>query len=79
MTLRIRRVDMVVGGYTLDLYCDCKVCIKQTLSTEYRSEQEGFRTFAGQTNGECIRAAKKAGWLFYSNRSKCFAPGHEVG
>lgn len=69
---------MVIGGYTLDLYCDCKACAAITLLTEYRSEETGFRQFSGQTNGECIRTAKQSGWKFYSNRTKCFAPGHEV-
>lgn len=70
---------MVIGGYTLDLYCDCKACAAITSLTEYRSEATGFRQFAGQTNAECMRNAMKRGWKFYNNRTKCFAPGHEPG
>jgi len=42
---------MVIGGYTLDLYCDCKACAAITLLTEYRREETGFRQFSWQTNG----------------------------
>lgn len=68
---------MVIGGYTLDLYCDCHDCSKITLHIEYRHGGNGLRTFAGQTNRECMHLAKKSGWIFSNRNTKCFAPGHK--
>lgn len=72
-------MKMVIGGYTLDLYCDCNECGKVTLHIEYRHQGNGFRSFVGQTNAECMRQAMSAGWFFFNNKTKCFAPGHKVG
>ena len=42
---------MIVGCYTLDLYCSKKGCTKPMP-----------HQFTEQTEGECIREARKKGW-----------------
>lgn len=67
---------MVIGGYTLNLYCDCQNCEVIKLPVEYRTEETGFKSIAGNNLTECVRAAKKRGWKFNANKTHCLAPGH---
>ena len=46
---------MVVSGYTMDLYCDCKQCKKLTGPfTETK-----VTTFGGENYRDCLKQAKK--------------------
>ena len=45
---------MIVGGYSLDLYCDEVGCKDH--------ERNWPVNFYGQTYSECARLARKAGW-----------------
>ncbi|MEH0968321.1 hypothetical protein V7J91_21195 [Klebsiella pneumoniae] len=67
---------MVVGGYTLDLTCDCLECQAYNGDPDYRTEEKGFKRLAGNNFTECYRAAKKRGWKFYPDNTLCLAPGH---
>lgn len=53
---------MIVGGYTLDLYCDHKDHKPGTISSS--GEQ-----FFGETFSQCKRLASRAGWKFSRNKS----------
>ncbi len=57
---------MIVGCYTLELYCDAPDC-------PWRPHQ-----FTGRTEAECIRAAKSVGWRLDKKKgiAKCKAHRH---
>lgn len=67
---------MVIGGYTLDLNCDCIVCQSYVGDPDYRTEERGFKRLIGNNFTECFRSAKKRGWKFNANKTHCLAPGH---
>lgn len=51
---------MIVGCYTLDLYCD----------VTYRKHPWDYRfphQFTGETFGECKKQAQRYGWIFHRN------------
>lgn len=53
---------MIVGCYTLDLYCDEDGCPNDC--ARYTSDGRGAPPgqFTGETGGECRSQAKRAGW-----------------
>lgn len=53
---------MIVGCYTMDLYCDEQGCKNAT--ARHTSDGRGAPPgqFYGETAGECRRAARRAGW-----------------
>lgn len=53
---------MIVGGYSLDLYCD-NVDTNRCVKT--RAVQNEF---FGQSRREVMAAARKVGWSFVDNR-----------
>ena len=55
---------MIVGGYTLDLYCDDR----RTCTGE------GTEQFGGETASECRRLARRDGWTFYDHMRKVRCP-----
>lgn len=69
---------MIVSGYSMDLYCDCSMCAECTLSVWLRTERTGFAIYKGNNFREAVSAAKRRGWTFKQNNTRCFAPGHEV-
>lgn len=56
---------MIVGCYTLDLYCD----------REEGEPQHGFREFphqfTGHTEGDCMQDARARGWRFRDGAAYC--------
>ena len=66
---------MIVGCYSMDLYCDCKLCLDARANDPYlwRPAQ-----FCGYSQADTVRQARKAGWKFSSDWMYCFAPGHRV-
>ena len=74
---------MIVGSYSLHLYCDntkwhgdCLhlhvVTENQKLTNEgYRG---GFAEYIGQTYGECVRYARKDGWVVAHDQSTAYCP-----
>jgi hypothetical protein len=68
---------MIVGGYTLDLYCDKKENHTILESSGYYLRQEIGdyiyigNQFVGETYGECVKEARGAGWLVNRSKNKC--------
>lgn len=66
----------VIGCYTLDLYCDTgdgdgygDTCpYKPRDGTSIQGE------YTGQTEGQCIRDARRDGWRFNRDKTKAFCP-----
>lgn len=58
---------MIIGGYQLDLYCDCDFCLNWKGSPA--TEQYG-----GRNETEAYRTAKKAGWEINKSKGRCIAP-----
>lgn len=58
---------MIVGGYTLHLYCDLAGCPVFDLpgSPEERDPAE----FYAQTYWKCKKLAREAGWYFFNSKS----------
>jgi hypothetical protein len=53
---------MIVSGYTTDLYCD----------GDGPHPYNWFpQTFTGETKGQCLRQARKRGWLASEERQLC--------
>ena len=53
---------VMVGGYTLDLYCDNPKCKNHIDKKNLR--YDGPDQFTGETFSQCKRKAKKGGWVF---------------
>ena len=51
---------MIVGCYTLNLYCDVPGCTYNNRGRGYEPDE-----FTGVTGGECRKAARKAGWRLW--------------
>lgn len=67
---------MIVGCYSVDLYCDNedrtgdKRCKRRNGPLRYGSDQ-----YTGETEGECLRQARKEGWKFTRDRPrKAYCP-----
>ena len=57
---------MIVGCFTLDLYCD-------NPSNDNNHEYKEFpHQYTGETRAICYRKARKQGWLI--GRTKCYCP-----
>ena len=54
---------MVVGGYTLDLYCD-----NESVEHPY---DEFPHTFFSELGRTCRQEARKAGWTIRKNKAYC--------
>lgn len=54
---------MVVGCYSLDLYCEVADC-------------DSMLTFTDRTLTGAIRNAKKSGWSVYYQKNICYCPKH---
>jgi hypothetical protein len=57
---------MIVGGYTLDLYCD--------VENEQHSYREFPHQFYAQTKQECYREARRCGWTINDKTGFCYCP-----
>lgn len=57
---------MIVGAYSLDLYCDNE---KYKHPFGYMPHQ-----YVGETYAECVREARRDGWLISNDRQKCLCP-----
>lgn len=63
---------MIVGGYSLDLYCDYGD--KSMSITAYHGYREGTAHFDASSQAAANRIARKAGWKIVG--SKCYCPKH---
>lgn len=62
---------MIVGGYTLDLYCDAQKCIWVDLNGCPRI---GPAQFIGETGGYARRVARHRGWKLDLENDRAFCP-----
>lgn len=60
---------MIIGGYTLQLLCDCKKCRDNPNGME-RGE------YTGETYQDCAKQARNHGWVLSRDKQACSAPGH---
>ena len=58
----------VVGGYLIDLYCDCPKCVGE--------DTWNPGSFAGYDKSDTYQQARKHGWKFKRDGS-VIAPGHK--
>lgn len=56
---------MIVGGYSLDLYCDSLMHPRFT---------NRLGQFSGADRSDCIKLAKEAGWLFHFRQRTVICP-----
>lgn len=61
---------MVIDGYSMDLYCDDGVPGDGVHPWDM---MENPQTFAGRTRGQCVRQARKLGWII-NNKNECYCP-----
>lgn len=59
---------MIVSGYTLHLYCDCRECVE---GPDWEAE---FAEFTGHNWTECKREANALGWTISKDKTKCYSP-----
>lgn len=60
---------MIVGCYTLDLYCENADPSAAGYRTQCPHRWGHFPTvFTGETEGECLRAARRSGWFITRER-----------
>lgn len=59
---------MIVGGYSLHLYCDDQQH-QQCIETQFQNHQ-----FAGPTKTEALKEAKAAGWSVYQKADIAICP-----
>jgi hypothetical protein len=57
---------MIVGGYTLDLYCDRH---KGPQFDHEKGERVDFVSIPGQDRSECMKTARSLGWIFHREGS----------
>jgi hypothetical protein len=68
---------MIVGGYSLDLYCDNedKHIILDDGTYYFKPDTVAWipikHQFSNETYANCVKQAKKEGWLVYRNINKC--------
>lgn len=68
---------MIVGCYTLDLYCryweDQPRGVSAFCNTNFDWNHKIFQ-YTGRTRAECLREARKDGWLVNLKTRKCICP-----
>lgn len=64
----------VVGGYTLDLYCDTGGDDFGAWCPHRPVTQSLFASYAGHNERDCLRQARRAGWKLRENNTKAFCP-----
>lgn len=56
---------MYAGCYTLDIYCDHQNHPQYPKRGKWHNTQ-----YTGETKAECIRKARKDGWIFHKDRTQ---------
>lgn len=62
---------MIVGGYTMDLYCDNG---RPGDGTHPWSMYEKPTEFAGHNRAACVKQARDAGWIIDERNRRCYCP-----
>ena len=58
---------MIIGGYTLDLYCDKAKIMHDPIHTF----DEFPHQFTGHTHSQCVKQARDKGWLLGRKMDLC--------
>ena len=74
---------MIVGCFTLHLYCDSPEHKRTDEDFKYLSQQASRiwdsmhpGEFTGETRHDCVRAARKAGWVLKAKANRAICPIH---
>lgn len=65
---------MIVGCYTLDLYCDGKGCLTNHPFGIGPESRYIPVQFTGETGQECRKEATRAGWVINNRAGTCLCP-----
>jgi len=72
-------VSMIVGAYSLHLYCDNgnsePDCVGPKEISGHDYSDPGFAEFTGQTEAECKKKARRRGWKF-TRDGRALCPRH---
>ena len=67
---------MIVGCYSLDLYCDNFDLMKDQVEDSYGHRYDEFpHQFTGYSRPECVRNARHRGWIVNIPANKAYCPG----
>lgn len=72
----------IIGGYSLHVECEVQFSDKDfdeaNDSTQLRARisHNGTWEYIGQTHAECVRLARKAGWLITDGFTEAWCPYH---
>lgn len=64
---------MIVGCYSIHLYCDNAENLHGTGDDEH-DFHEFPHEFTGETRGECMKEARRRGWLINLSADKALCP-----
>ena len=64
----------VVGGYTIDLYCDTGDDVFGADCPHRPLVGSCFATYSGLNERDCLRQARRDGWTFREGNTKAFCP-----
>jgi len=66
---------MIVGCYSLDLYCDNFDIAKNQAEDRYGHRYNDFpHQFTGFSRAECVRNARRRGWIVNISGNKAYCP-----
>jgi len=66
---------MIVRGYALDLYCENAHELRGTgYDGDVHDYNEFPATYVGETRQECVKAARKNGWIINIKAGTCICP-----
>ena len=61
---------MESSAYCMDLYCENKLYNESVWNKSAYEHDTGFpHQYAGHTRGQCVRQARKDGWIFNRDRT----------
>lgn len=64
---------MIVGCYSLDLYCEYDDCLETNIKD---LKVQNMKTFTGYDRGEAFSNAREKGWLINHKKDKALCPMH---
>lgn len=67
---------MIAARYSLHLYCENTEFHGYMLNTPFHigSSNGGFGEYDGETYGECVRQARRDGWVVSHDRTRAYCP-----
>ena len=67
---------MIVGGYSLDLYCENWAVPPDEVTDRcgHKCREDGVDSFVGHNRAECVRAARRVGWRINFAKGTAYCP-----